>query len=43
MENLKLCKKMGVWSRITSEKVRQYGDAYEQLPYYQQFQHKTVK
>ena len=46
MGNLKLCKKVGVWSRTSYKKVRQYGDAYEQLPCYQQisvqtFEHKN--
>lgn len=34
MGNLKLRKKVGVWTRTTYKKVRRYGDAYE-LPYYQ--------
>lgn len=46
MWNLKLCKKVGVWSRTSYKKVRQYGDAYKQLPSYQKisvqtFEHKN--
>lgn len=42
MGNLKLHKKVSVWSRTTYKKVRRYGEAYE-LPYYQQISIQTFE